>query len=79
MKRFAIAALCALLPVWAQENPMQQLIEAARGGAASPELAGLVTKTLGPRGGTAVWGEDYLFVTDLSASAADKPVSASEA
>jgi len=58
---------------------MQQLIEAARGGAASPELAGLVTKTLGPRGGTAVWGEDYLFVTDLSASAADKPVSASEA
>jgi len=58
---------------------VQQLVEAARGGTDPSELASLVTKTLGPHGGTAVWGEDYLFVSDLTASPTATPVSASEA
>ncbi|MFL6466166.1 MAG: alpha/beta hydrolase [Bryobacteraceae bacterium] len=78
MRRLTIAVFCVLLPVQAQENPMQQLIEAARSGAASPGLAGLVTNTLSPHGGTAVWGEDYLFASDLTPSPTAAPVSASE-
>lgn len=46
----------------AQVHPLAQLIEAARGGSSSPGLEDLITKTVGAKGGTAVWGQDYLFV-----------------
>lgn len=48
---------------FAQVSPLQQLIEGARSG--DRGLADLATKTLGPHGGVAVWGADYLFVSDL--------------
>lgn len=53
----------------AQVHPLSQLIEAARGGPSSPGLEDLVTKTLGGKGGTAVWGQDYLFVAPSSSPA----------
>ena len=57
---------------------MQQLVETARGGANTPGLATLVTKTLSPHGGAVVWGEDYLFVTDLASKPAAAPASVAE-
>jgi len=74
-------ALCALLPALAlaQVHPLERLIDAARGGAISPGLADLVAKTLSPHGGTAVWGQDFLFVTDLAAAPNSGPVSATQA
>jgi enterochelin esterase family protein len=67
MKLFACLVLCALGPCFAfsQVSPLQQLIESARSGPATPGLAELATRTLGAHGGVAVWGEDYLFVSDL--------------
>src|SRR3954465_1131566 len=53
----------------AQVHPLAQLIEAARGGPSSPGLEDLITKALTSKGGTAVWGEDYLFVTPSSSPA----------
>jgi enterochelin esterase-like enzyme len=53
----------------AQVHPLSRLIEAARGGPSSPGLEDLVTKTLGGKGGTAVWGQDYLFVAPSSSPA----------
>src|SRR4051794_32724969 len=52
-----------------QVHPLAQLIEAARGGPSSPGLEGQITKILTAKGGTAVWGEDYLFVTPSSSPA----------
>src|SRR5947209_3279677 len=52
-----------------QVHPLAQLIEAARGGPSSPGLEGQITKTLTAKGGTAVWGQDYLFVTPSSSPA----------
>ncbi len=49
---------------FAQVHPLEQLIGAARGGPAEPGLRDLIVKTLSERGGVAVWGQDYLFVTD---------------
>jgi enterochelin esterase family protein len=81
MRRIATIALYALLPAlaWAQVHPLERLIDAARGGASSPGLADLVTKTLSPRGGTAVWGQDFLFVTDLTPAPNSEPVSTTQA
>lgn len=50
-------------------HPLEELIDLARRGPDAPGLAGTITKTLGPRGGTAVWGQDYLFVTAADAPA----------
>ncbi len=47
----------------AETSPLVQLIESARQGPASPDLADEINTVLGPKGGTAVWGEDYMFVT----------------
>jgi enterochelin esterase-like enzyme len=63
MKRVALSLL-VLSACFAQTPPLQELIEAARGGPAAPGLLDRVTKTLGARGGTAVWGQDYLFVAN---------------
>jgi len=55
---------------FAQTNSWEDLIAAARQGPSAPGLADRITKTLGGRGGNAVWGQDYLFV-------ASSPVAAS--
>lgn len=71
----------ALTPTLAltQEHPLAELIQTARQGPGTPGLADLVSKTLSPHGGVAVWGEDYLFVSDLSIAPKHEPVSASSA
>jgi enterochelin esterase-like enzyme len=63
MTRFLLLPLLACAAT-AQVHPLEQLIDTARQGPAAPDLLDLVTKTLTPRGGTAVWGQDYLFVTE---------------
>src|SRR3954447_26453171 len=62
--KILVAFLLTCLPVFAQASPQEALIAAIHQGTASPALNELVTKTLGPRGGTAVWGQDYLFVAN---------------
>ncbi|MDQ2841729.1 MAG: alpha/beta hydrolase-fold protein [Acidobacteriota bacterium] len=62
---FAFASISA-----SQVHPLAQLIEAARNGPSTPGLADLITKTLSPKGGVNVWGQDYLFVTPSSSPAA---------
>lgn len=63
MKRFALF-LVVSSALSAQTPPLQELIETARQGSAAPGLKDRITKTLSARGGTAVWGQDYLFVAD---------------
>ena len=64
-------ALCLALGVTAaaQVHPLAQLIEAARQGPSTSGLEDQIKSTLGPKGGAAVWGEDYLFVTPSSSEA----------
>jgi enterochelin esterase family protein len=66
MKLLAALVSCACL-AFAQDSPLAQLIQLARGGPATVGLSDLATKTLGTHGGIAIWGEDYLFVSDLKA------------
>src|SRR5580698_1448421 len=63
MKKFALLLL-ASLAAFAQIPPLEELIGIARQGPAAPGLKDRVTKTLSARGGTAVWGQDYLFVSN---------------
>jgi len=71
MKLLTLSALLACTAL-AQVHPLEQLISTARGGPATPGLADQITSTLSARGGVAVWGQDFLFVT-----ASDVPVSVS--
>src|SRR3954469_8878833 len=66
---FAVLWLAIASTVHAQVHPLSQLIEAARAGPSSPGLEDLITKILTAKGGTAVWGQDYLFVTPSSSPA----------
>ena len=81
IRQSAVLAAATLLPllVQAQVHPLEQLINASRGGPSTADLADLATKTLSPHGGVAVWGEDYLFVSDLTVGPKNEPVSASTA
>jgi enterochelin esterase-like enzyme len=63
MKKFALFLLASSAAL-AQTSPLEELIGLARQGAAAPGLQDRITKTLTPRGGTAVWGQDYLFVSN---------------
>ena len=63
MKQFALFLL-ATSALYAQTPPWEELIETARQGAAAPGLRDCIAKTLPARGGTAVWGQDFLFVAD---------------
>ena len=47
-----------------QTSALEELIAAARQGPSAPGLAERITKILGPRGGAAIWGQDYLFVAN---------------
>lgn len=64
----AMKTLALLVFAWsaasAQTSPLEDLIALARKGPAAPGLQDRITKTLSPRGGTAVWGQDYLFVSN---------------
>lgn len=62
MKKLALFALLACA-AFAQMHPYQEAIEAARKGPASAGLKDVLTKALSVRGGIAVWGQDFLFVT----------------
>ncbi len=79
--RFAALLLTALASLFAraQSPSLAQLIETARQGPAAPGLADSIAKTLSPHGGVAVWGEDYLFVSDLTSAPKNEPVTASSA
>jgi enterochelin esterase-like enzyme len=76
-----LAALVALGSVcaWAQVHPLEQLIETARQGPAAAGLASQIAQTLSPHGGVAVWGGDYLFVSDLTVAPKNAAVSATSA
>lgn len=50
--------------IFAQSQSLPELIDAARQGPASPGLKDRITRTLGVHGGNAVWGQDYLFVSE---------------
>jgi enterochelin esterase family protein len=63
MKTLALLLL-ASPAFFAQTPPLEELIEAARQGPAAPGLKERIGKTLSPRGGVAIWGQDYLFVAD---------------
>jgi enterochelin esterase-like enzyme len=80
-KLFALFALAAFAPFFsaAQEHPLAELIQNARQGPGAPGLAAAIGKTLSAHGGVAVWGGDYLFVSDLTASPQTQPVTASNA
>src|SRR5450631_3600796 len=78
MNKLALFLLSASI-VFGQSHPLEQLIDAARSGPSTNGLADLVTKNLSVHGGVAVWGEDYLFVSDLTVAPKNEPVSASAA
>jgi len=63
MKKFALFLL-ASSAAFAQTSPLEELIGIARQGPAAPGLQDRITKILSARGGTAVWGQDYLFVSN---------------
>ena len=63
MKKLALFLL-ASSAAFAQTPPLQELIGIARQGPAAPGLKDHITKTLSARGGNAVWGQDYLFVSN---------------
>lgn len=71
----ALACGCAC----AQVHPLEQLIETARQGPEAPGLAARIAQTLSTHGGVAVWGGDYLFVSDLAAPPKYTAVSATSA
>jgi enterochelin esterase-like enzyme len=66
MKIFAVFLL-ASSAAFTQTPALQELIGAARQGVPASRLNELVTKTLGGRGGVAIWGQDYLFVSSSPA------------
>jgi enterochelin esterase-like enzyme len=72
---FALGSACAC----AQVHPLEQLIETSRQGPAAAGLASQIAQTLSPHGGVAVWGGDYLFVSDLTMAPKYAAVSASSA
>jgi enterochelin esterase-like enzyme len=63
MKKFALFLL-ASSAAFAQTPPLEELIGIARQGPAAPGLKDAIAKTLSARGGNAVWGQDYLFVSN---------------
>src|SRR5882757_1790489 len=71
----ALASVCAC----AQVHPLEQLIETARQGPTASGLASQIAQTLPAHGGVAVWGGDYLFVSDLTVAPKNEAVSASAA
>jgi enterochelin esterase-like enzyme len=67
MKSLCLILLCTA--AFSQTPPLQELINIARTGPNTPGLKDAITKTLGARGGSAVWGQDYLFVATSASPA----------
>jgi enterochelin esterase family protein len=59
--RTLVVCVLAWFPVVAQNSPLEDAIEAARGGPASPELKARIGKAMSGSQGVVVWGQDYLF------------------
>ncbi len=78
INKLALFLLSASL-VLGQSHPLELLINSARNGPSTNGLADLVGKTLSAHGGVAVWGEDYLFVSDLTVAPKNDPVTAASA
>ena len=55
--------LAAASALSAQQHPLERLVGAVREDPSAPATTQLINETLGPRGGTAVWGQDFLFVS----------------
>ena len=66
MRRYLLV-LAAAAACFAQTSPLEELIDAARGGPGTPGLQDKITATLSTHGGQTVWGQDYLFVADSPA------------
>jgi enterochelin esterase-like enzyme len=66
--KISAVLLIACSSALAQTSPLEELIALARQGPAAPGLQDRIAKTLSPRGGTAVWGQDYLFVANSPAA-----------
>src|SRR5438270_10285332 len=81
MKLLLTLLFCSVFVVAAdpEVHPLEQLVNAARGGPAAAGLSEMAAKTLSPHGGVAVWGQEYLFVTDLPFGTSQAAVSASQA
>ena len=69
MKNLAVL-FCLAGSAFAQPHPLEQLIDTARRGAGAAGLGDQVAKVLSAKGGVAVWGQDYLFVTASDSAAA---------
>lgn len=52
----------AFIPLIAQNSPLEDAIDAARGGPANPDLKTRLAKAMSAPQGVVVWGQDYLFV-----------------
>jgi len=75
MKKLTLVALSLMSSMMLcaqQAHPLAQLIDAARQGPSRAGLAELISTTLTPKGGVAVWGQEFLFVT-----ASDMPATVS--
>src|SRR6478672_8111784 len=66
MKKFVLLLLVSSVAI-AQAPPLAELIALARQGPAAQGLKDRITKTLGAKGGNAVWGQDYLFAVEGAA------------
>jgi enterochelin esterase family protein len=62
--RTLAACLLTCLSLLAENSPLQDAIEAARGGPSSPELKARIAKAVSGQQGVAIWGQDYLFVAN---------------
>src|SRR6185369_12115606 len=58
-----LAAVCLLTPLFAQ-TPIEDAIEAARGGPSAPGLQERLTKIRPTGQGVTIWGQDFLFVAN---------------
>jgi len=67
--KLAVCFLLVSAAAFAQAPPLEELIATARQGPSAAGLKEAITKTLSPRGGNAVWGQDYLFVADSPSAA----------
>ena len=61
MRTLAVCLLTGFC-IFAQTSPLEDAIEAARGGPATPGLQARISKALSGPQGVVVWGQDYLFV-----------------
>ncbi len=75
--RIIVVCLLGCVSVLAQNSPLQNAIEAARGGPSTAELESRIKAALPSAHGVIVWGQDYLFVANspspVSVSLDDEP------